>query len=155
MKRQLVLDLDKERRVQAVEIVLSLQDQAFQLVQSGTKNFEYRRRWRAGRCVAYIYRSGKVKGIAARMFLGEPVYGSAAEIGKIAENDIPGNGGAVEEYFRETGGGYAIPIEKFEEFPIIPLSELRSLGFTPPQYFFYLRAGMLKQSLEERLCNHG
>jgi predicted transcriptional regulator len=151
VSKQLEMVLDQERQLPSAEIVLSLQDRAFQMIQSGVKKFEYRRRWRAGPCVAFIYRSGKIKGIAARMFLGEPIYGSPAEIGDLAEKAIPGNGRAVEEYFQTTGGGYAIPIEKFEEFPILTLAELRNVGFNPPQFFFYLRSGKLKELLDQRL----
>lgn len=155
MSNQFEMDLDQEHQVPPTEIVLSLQDRAFQMIQSGIKKFEYRRRWRAGPCIAYIYRSGKVKGVAARMFLGAPIYGSPIEIGNLAEKAIPGNGKAVEEYFQATGGGYAIPIEKFEEFPILTLSELRTIGFNAPQYFFYLRSGELKELLEQRLAARG
>jgi hypothetical protein len=155
MTNQLKMELSHEEQVVPVEIVLSLQDRAFQMIQSGIKKFEYRRRWRAGPCIAYIYRSGKVKGIAARMRLGEPIYGTPTQIGELAEKAISGNGKAVEEYFQTTGGGYAIPIEKFEEFPILTLPELRSVGFNPPQYFFYLRSGKLKELLDQRLAARG
>lgn len=150
MSTQIEMELVQVQQVPPVEIVLSLQDLAFQMIRSGVKKFEYRRRWRAGPCVAFIYRSGKIKGVAARMFLGEPIYGSPGEIGELAEKAITGNGRAVEEYLQKTGGGYAIPIKKFEEFPIVTLAELRNVGFNPPQFFFYLRSGKLKELLDQR-----
>jgi 8-oxo-dGTP pyrophosphatase MutT (NUDIX family)/predicted transcriptional regulator len=138
-----------------VEIVLSLQDRAFELIRSGAKKFEYRRRWRSGPCLAYVYRSGKTKGLAACMALGAPIYGSPSDVGALAEDAMPGNGEAVEQYLQVTNGGFAIPIESFTEFPLIPLSELRAIGFCPPQYFFYLKSpSALRTLLEETMARH-
>ncbi|MEQ1684266.1 MAG: hypothetical protein ABL916_11500 [Burkholderiaceae bacterium] len=152
MSTQLAMDLGVDEYVQDVEIVLSLQDRAFELIRSGKKKFEFRRKWRPDPCLAYIYRSGKIKGLAARMTLGSPIYGTPAEIGEIAEKAIPGNGVSVEEYLAKTNGGCAIPIVNFCEFRLISLTELRALSFHPPQYFFYLAPHIrLKALLEERL----
>jgi predicted transcriptional regulator len=115
------------------------------------KKFEFRKRWRSGPCTAYIYRSGSRRELSAYMKLGTPIYGAPQEIGRLAEQMLPGNGPAVEEYLMSTQGGYAIPIEEFREFPPFSLAELRMMGFHPPQYFFYLsNYPELQRALEAR-----
>ncbi|WGS44616.1 hypothetical protein LFL97_28955 [Burkholderia sp. JSH-S8] len=151
MSTQMCIDLPPVEPTVPTEIVLSLQDRAYELIKSGVKKLEFRKRWRSGPCIAYIYRSGTKKELSAYMKLGTPIYGSPQEIGRLAEQMLPGNGPAVEEYLVSTQGGYAIPIEAFREFRPFSLAELRVMGFHPPQYFFYLsKYPELKRALEVR-----
>ncbi len=135
MKEQLELVTEEDRDI---FIVMSLQDKAYELIKSGLKNYEFRRRWRKGPCVAYIYRSGKCRTLSAVVRLGMPIYMSPKEAGRIAESMITGNGKSVEEYFMKDNGGYVIPIESFEEIKPLELNVLRQFGFYPPQFFSYL-----------------
>ncbi|WP_334040405.1 hypothetical protein [Burkholderia ambifaria] len=151
MNTQMCIDLSSAEPVASTEIVLSLQDRAYELVKSGVKKFEFRKRWRSGPCTAYIYRSGSRRELSAYMRLGTPIYGTPQEIGRLAVQMLPGNGPAVEEYLMSTQGGHAIPIEEFREFPAFSLAELRMMGFHPPQYFFYLsNYPELQRALEAR-----
>lgn len=136
------------------EIIISLQDKAYDLIKSGIKTYEFRRRWKLPAAIAYIYRSGKKRELCAFIELGQPIHGSPSEIAAIAEKMNPGNGPTVEEYFIPTQGGYAIPIKRFVEFPPISLEELRACGAQPPQYFMYLQNyPMLKKLLEGKIAN--
>jgi len=152
MEQQLSINFPSLDPMAATEIVMSLQDRAYELIKSGVKKLEFRRRWRNGPCIAYIYRSGTKRELSAYMRLGTPIFGNPQEIGCLAEEMLPGNGAAVEEYFVPTQGGYAIPIEEFKEFRPLSLLELREIGFHPPQYFFYLsNHSQLKRALQERI----
>lgn len=84
------------------EIVLSLQDTAYELIQSGAQKLEFRMRWRNGPCMAYIYRSGRVKELSACMKLGAPIFGTPGETGRLAEEMRPGYGASVAEYLLST-----------------------------------------------------
>ncbi|MCY1290934.1 hypothetical protein D9M68_605520 [compost metagenome] len=137
-----------------LEIIISLQDKAYERIKKGIKTYEFRRRWKLDSTVAYIYRSGKKRELCAFIELGKPIFGSPSEIAEIAEKMIPGNGASVEEYFTPTQGGYAVPINRFVEFPAISLQELREFGIHPPQYYTYLsNYPALRELIQEKL-NH-
>lgn len=135
-----------------IQIITSVQDYAWELMVTGQKTIDFRRRWLQEPCIAYVYRSKTQKAIAARMQLGAPIRGTPAELGRMAEQMMAGHGAFIEDYFTPTGGGFAVPIEAFETFEPIPLADLRAAGFSPPQHFTYLdRYPAVAQLLASRI----
>lgn len=138
------LDLFREEQLSGLLltsdcIVLSLHPKAWNLITSGQKYFEFRRRFRRRRTLAFIYVTLPEKVIKGAVLLGEPIAGSAAEIAKIAEQAIPGNGPSVYDYFIEKDFGPAMPIQKVYDVEPISLDEMRkSFGFVAPQFYLLL-----------------
>ncbi len=121
-------------------IVLSLHQSAWEKVLSGTKKYEFRRRFRRKRTFAFIYVTVPVKAIIGGMLLDDPISGTAKEISDIAENAIPGNGQSVFDYFIEKDFGLAIPILHVIETQKVSLDYLRDkYNFTAPQFYFSLQ----------------
>jgi len=75
MKLQTSIELSLFENISPTEILLSLQDTAYNLIKPGVKTFEFRKRWRNESFIAYIYRSNK-KEISAYMMLDIPIYGT-------------------------------------------------------------------------------
>lgn len=117
-------------------IILSLQPYAYDLIRSGTKKMEYRRRFRKRPTVGVIYVSSPVKEIRGFMLMGEPIIDTPKRIGDLAESLIPGNGETVYEYLKDQKQGYAIPIKQYTEMEPVSLERLRSdFDFEAPQSY--------------------
>ena len=121
-------------------IVLSLHPEPYQRILSGEKTYEYRSRFRKRPTIAFIYVTLPVKCISGIIRFGTPLIASPEEIGRIAEQQKPGNDKPVIEYLSRHRQGYAVPILKVIEIAPIPLDCLQSkYDFTPPQAFLYLK----------------
>ena len=118
-------------------IVLSLHPEPYGRLLSGEKS---RSRFRKRPTIAFIYVTSPVKCVSGIIRFGTPLIASPEEIGRIAEQQKPGNGKAVTEYLSKHNQGYAIPILKVTVIAPVPLDCLQSrFGFTPPQAFLYLK----------------
>lgn len=121
-------------------IVLSLHPEPYERILSGEKTYEYRTRFRKRPTIAFIYVTSPVKCISGIIRFGTPLIASPEEIGRIAEQQKPGNGKSVTEYLSKYNQGYAIPIHKVIKITPVPLASLQSeFGFTPPQAYLYLK----------------
>ncbi|MDC5255887.1 hypothetical protein ACSHU8_13760 [Acinetobacter baumannii] len=121
-------------------IIMSLKPEAFNLIFTGRKKFEFRKRWRKRGCIAFIYVSGSHKAIEGIVVLGAPIKDTAEKISQLAEKVIPGNGKSVYDYFIEQGYGLAIPILAKKKIEPISLKEAREkYNFFAPQFFINLK----------------
>ena len=121
-------------------IVLSLHPEPYERILSGEKTYEYRTQFRKRPTIAFVYVTSPVKCISGIIRFDTPLIDSPEEIGRIAEQQQPGNGKPVSEYLSKAEQGYAIPIRKVIEIKPMPLTGLRSAyGFMPPQAFLYLK----------------
>lgn len=117
-------------------IILSLQPYAFDLIRSGTKKMEYRRRFRKRPTIGVIYVSTPTKEIRGFMLMAAPIIDTPKRIGEIAESLIPGNGQAVYDYLKDQKQGYAIPIKQYTDITPISLERLRTeFEFEAPQSY--------------------
>lgn len=120
-------------------IVLSLHPRAWNLIVSGQKQFEFRRRFRRQQTLAFIYVTVPEKVIKGAVLLGAPIEGNAMEIAEIAEKAIPGNGSSVYDYFIEKDFGLAMPIQEIYAVDPLPLDEMRqNFDFVAPQFYMLL-----------------
>lgn len=121
-------------------IVLSLHPEPYGRILSGEKTYEYRSRFRKRPTIAFIYVTSPVKCISGIIRFGTPLIASPEEIGRIAEQQKPGNGKPVIEYLSRHRRGFAVPVRKVMEITPVSLDCLQSrFGFTPPQAFLYLK----------------
>ena len=121
-------------------IVLSLHPEPYAQILSGEKTYEYRTRFRKIPTIAFVYVISPVKCISGIIQFDTPLIASPEEIGRIAEQQEPGNGKSVTEYLSKYNQGYAIPIRKVIKITPVPLASLQSeFGFTPPQAYLYLK----------------
>ncbi|WP_448511639.1 hypothetical protein [Photorhabdus laumondii] len=121
-------------------IILSLHENAWNMIVSGMKTHEFRRRFRREQTLAFIYVTHPVKEIKGVIFLDKPIEGDAEKIAKIAESSIPGNGKSVYEYFIEKDFGLAIPMRSVRKIKPLRLDYLREkYNFTAPQFYLSLK----------------
>ncbi|PHM36636.1 hypothetical protein Xmau_04174 [Xenorhabdus mauleonii] len=121
-------------------IVLSLHQSAWEKILSGQKKYEFRRRFRRKRTVAFIYVTSPVKEIQGVIMLDKPIEGSAKEIAEIAEKAIPGNGQSVYDYFIEKDFGLAMPIVNVMKLEPVSLNSLREkYNFSAPQFYMMFK----------------
>ena len=121
-------------------IVLSLHTEPYGRILSGEKTYEYRTRFRKRPTIAFIYVTSPLKCISGIIRFGTPLIASPEEIGRIAEQQKPGNGKPVIKYLSRHRRGFAVPILKVTEIAPVALDYLQSkYDFTPPQAFLYLK----------------
>ncbi|MDX7985860.1 hypothetical protein FE392_00700 [Xenorhabdus sp. 12] len=121
-------------------IVLSLHKPAWEKILSGQKKYEFRRRFRRKRTLAFIYVTSPVKEIQGVIILDKPIEGTAKEIAELAEKAIPGNGHSVYDYFIEKDFGLAIPIVNVMKLEPVSLNSLRDkYNFFAPQFYMMLK----------------
>ena len=121
-------------------IVLSLHPEPYERILSGEKTYEYRTQFRKRPTIAFVYVTSPVKCISGIIRFCTLLIASPEEIGRIAEQQKPGNGKSVIEYLSRYRQGYAIPIRKVTEITPVPLASLQSkYNFTPPQAFLNLK----------------
>jgi predicted transcriptional regulator len=121
-------------------ILMSLLPDPYQQIKSGTKKYEYRKRYRKNATKAFIYVSRSTKEISAIIEFGKPIIDEPEVISELAEQNNPGTGKGIYEYLRDFKEGYAIPVLSFQEIEPVSLKELRDLfpGFTVPQSYLIL-----------------
>ncbi|QDU33472.1 hypothetical protein KS4_15200 [Poriferisphaera corsica] len=122
-------------------IVLSLHPNAWQMVLSGQKSYEFRRRFRRHPTLAFIYVTVPVKAIAGAILLDNSIEGTAKQIADIADAAIPGNYQSVYDYFITKNHGLAIPIRHVCQIRTpLSLEYLRqTYQFTAPQFYLTLK----------------
>lgn len=115
---------------------MALHREYYEMIWTGEKTFEFRRRFLEGRPVRwFVYLSAPVSRLTAVIGLGPAVAGSPQEIAAIAERMRPGNGPGVLEYARGRDRAFAMPVLSAAEYPGLTCDELRAeLGqFSAPQ----------------------
>jgi predicted transcriptional regulator len=121
-------------------ILLSLQPQYMAQVRSGSKRYEYRRAYRKDRTVAFIYENQPVGAVTAAIDFREPIVAEPSEIGRLAEEVVPGSAKGIVEYLDGLPLGYAIPIERWTDVAPMTRADLRRVhpAFAPPQSYVVL-----------------
>jgi len=122
-------------------VLMSLNPAYYELIWSGEKHFEYRRRYLHGPTEWFAWLTKPTSRLGSVIELGTPVIGPPAEIAELAERSRPGNGESVFEYTQDLPVAYAVPIVRVREVAGPNLRELRArLGrFSPPQNYVRLR----------------
>lgn len=122
-------------------VMMSLNPVYYELMWSGEKRYEFRRRFLAGRPARwYVYLTAPVARLAAVIDLGPAVVDTPQRVADIAERARVGNGESVFAYVQDLPQAYAIPILRVVEYPGMPLEQLKAeLGaFAPPQGYIRL-----------------
>lgn len=117
-------------------VLMSLHAEYYDLMWSGAKVFEYRKRYGVdGPSTWYVYLNAPVSRLAAVIDLDPPVTGSPSEIADLAERARTGNGASVLAYLEPAGRGVALPIRHVREYPGFTAEQLTAaLGkWHPPQ----------------------
>jgi predicted transcriptional regulator len=128
------------RAKQKISVLLSIQPQYYQMIQEGTKKYEYRRKFVNTPATTFLYVGGTTKAILGRVELDMPIIASVESICELAEHQKPGSTAGMREYLAGLEKGYAIPILSLHEIEPVSLSELRKKfsWFTVPQSYLLL-----------------
>ncbi len=138
----------------ARSIVLSLHQPWARAIASGEKQLEFRRVWsrQAPPYELYIYETLPVAALSAMVSVVS-VHTVSAETMESLQSRLrfPNTASRVLQYLR--GSGFALQLSGYRALPRpLPLSELRLLGFTPPQNYAYLDAfPRLQAALEDEV----
>lgn len=133
-------------------LLISLKKEPYSQILTGYKKYEYRRKFIADECVAFVYVSVPVKAICGYIRLGKPIIASPTEIATIAASEHSEWYDGTMQYLAGVKNGYAIPIVSHTEGPLLTLDKLRNqCGFTPPQLYIDLEK---KEDLFRILCQH-
>ncbi|WP_306370171.1 hypothetical protein [Nocardiopsis sp. CC223A] len=121
-----------------VPVVMCLDAQWYELMWSGQKDHEFRRRFLTGVPVQwFVYLTAPESRLSAVIDLEPAIEGTPAQIAQIAERMRPGNGATVEPYLAKDGRttGYAMPIRRVRQYAGFSAAELEQMldGFHPPQ----------------------
>lgn len=134
-------------------VLLSLQPQYMREIREGTKQYEYRRKYRSEPTRAFIYENAPVGAVTAVLELDEPIIAPPAEIARIADEARAGHGESVLDYMRGLDVGYAVPIRAWQDIIPVGQQELRSVHprFTAPQSYVLLdRSPAVRDLIMER-----
>ncbi|MFI9412307.1 hypothetical protein [Nocardia gamkensis] len=129
-------DTDTAFRAPVPRVLMSLHAEYYDLIMSGEKVFEYRKRYPiTGASAWYVYLTAPTSTLTAVIDLAAPIPGSPTEIAQIAEQARPGNGASVYDYLAPAGHGLALPILRVREYPGLTAAELAAAAGTwhPPQ----------------------
>ncbi|MEY9211578.1 hypothetical protein [Thermobifida halotolerans] len=121
-----------------VPVVMCLDTQWYELVWTGEKTHEFRRRFFTGAPAQwFVYLTAPESRLCAVIDLDVAIEDTPEKIARIAERMRPGNGATVEPYLAREGRrvGYAMPIRRVREFQGFAAAELKQMldGFHPPQ----------------------
>jgi predicted transcriptional regulator len=122
-------------------VMMTLHAEYYELLWSGLKVHEFRRRFLEGRPTRwFVYLNAPVSRLASVIDLGPAIVDSPQRIAAIAEQTREGNGASVLEYVQDLERAFAIPILRVVEYPGLSAEELRAeLGrFRPPQGYVRL-----------------
>lgn len=122
-------------QIQPPRVLMSLHAEYYDLMWSGAKIFEYRKRYIDGPSTWYVYLNAPVSRLTAVIDLDRPITGSPTEIADLAERARTGNGPSVLAYLSPAGRGVALPIRHVREYPGVTAEQLTAaLGkWHPPQ----------------------
>ena len=122
-------------------VLLSLQPEYMAQVRSGSKRYEYRRVYRKDRTVAFIYENQPVGAVTAAIDFRQPIIAEPSEIGRLADEVLPGSAQGILEYMEGLALGYAIPIECWTDVSPMTRADLRRVHptFAPPQSYVVLQ----------------
>lgn len=130
-----------EATPRAERVVMSLDQQWLQLMFTGEKCHEFRKRFVRGVATEwFVYLTAPTSRLAAIVDLDPAIEGTPEEIGAVAELTKAGNGASVEAYLSQRGSGVALPIRRvreFEGFSAATLAE-RLGSWHPPQGYMRL-----------------
>jgi predicted transcriptional regulator len=143
---------------QAERVLMSLDQQWLQLMFTGEKAHEFRKRFPLGVATEwYVYLTSPTSRLAAIIDLDPAIEGSPEEIGEIAELTKTGNGASVTQYLSQRGSGVALPIRRVREYHGISAETLRQrLGsWHPPQGYMRLNANPALSALCAELPSTG
>lgn len=138
--KQMSLFENSSEPCQVPYVLLSLQPEWYQLILSGQKKYEYRRKYLKQESIAFIYVSSTTKAICAKINFGKPIIAPIEEIVKIREAERSGGGDGIRAYMEGLKEGFAIPIVNCQQIEPISLDELRQrwIKFTAPQSYILL-----------------
>ncbi len=137
-------------------VLMALHAEYYELIWSGLKTHEFRRRFVEGRPVRwFVYLNAPVSRLAAVIDLGPAVVDVPERIAAIAEHARVGNGSSVLEYTKDLPRAYAIPILRVAEYPGISVDRLRGElgGFHPPQGYVFLARNPQLRAVCEKLIS--
>jgi len=127
---------DSDFDAPAPRVLMSLHAQYYDLIMSGEKTYEYRKRYpTTGASTWYVYLTAPTSTLTAVIDLAAPIIGTPEEIAEIAERARLGNGASVRDYLAPAGHGLALPILRVREYPGLNAAEItEALGkWHPPQ----------------------
>ena len=120
------------------EIMISLHEKWHSAILAGEKKFEFRRTFINEPCTAYVYVSGRIRGVAAVAELAAPIAGSPAEVVERVSSGATAE--SLRAYYGQRTRVYAIPISRYELIPVVSLDDLRRAQprFQPPQSYIFI-----------------
>ncbi|MET8527155.1 hypothetical protein [Micromonospora sp. NPDC005172] len=108
-------------------ILMSLNPLYYDLLWTGGKTHEFRRRFLTGQSARwYVYLTWPVARLGAVIDLGPAIIDTPERIAEIAERARPGKGASVLEYVQDLNQAFAIPIQRVAEYPGMSLEQLRA-----------------------------
>ncbi len=139
----------------SVDVIISIKQQFCKEIYAGRKTVELRKRIGRGFVPGvrlYIYTSGVGGGVSGEALVSgvetllvEDIKAQCLGVACISELEF-------DAYYRDSKYGSVIYLKKVIRYgKIIPLSDLRGLGFTPPQSFLYA-SGRVKSYLDSQKC---
>ncbi|MDQ0417642.1 putative transcriptional regulator [Croceifilum oryzae] len=138
-------------------ILLSLDKLYFEEIKSGTKKYEFRKKYLNVPSTAFIYCPSPDQKIRGVVQFDTPIIGSPEEISLISQEST-GEGDLTAEYLKGKKQGYAIPVMGWEEITPLSLHELRFHfpNFVPPQSYYRLdhKPDLLEFLLSSRIVEH-
>lgn len=99
-----------------VTILLSLQNEYFLKMISGTKKYEYRFTFPKANVKAFIYAPRKVKAVVGCVDFEAPIEGSATEISKLYSECGDGDYQVMFDYIGKRKKAYAMKVKKIVKF---------------------------------------
>lgn len=120
-------------------ILMSIREEYYNDIILGKKRYEYRKVYRKGETIAFIYVSKTKKSVLGIIDFDYPIIGNKKTISEISENENKGSYNDMMSYLNKDIG-YAIPIKRIREIQEVTLEELKEKfpKFSPPQSYFLL-----------------
>lgn len=144
---------DSSENISQVTILLSLQNEYFLKMISGTKKYEYRFTFPKSNVKAFIYAPRKVKAVVGCVDFAFPIEGSAEEISKLYSECGDGDYQVMLDYIGKRKKAYAmkvIKVTKFEEQLSYATIKNHFPGFCAPQSYIILDKN---QELLQFICS--
>ena len=126
-----------------VPVVMSLDPPWYELMWTGQKTFEFRRRFLTGSPAQwFVYLTAPENRLCAVIDLDVAIEGSPDRIAQIAERMHVGSGATVQPYLARKGRlvGYAMPIQRVRQYTGFAAAELERMlnEVCPPQGYIRL-----------------
>lgn len=141
-----------------VQVVMCLDTPWYELMWTGRKTHEFRRRFLTGTRVEwFVYLTAPESRLCAVIDLDPAIEGTPHELAQIAERMSPGSGATVEPYLAkgDRTHGYAMPIRRVREFQGFPAADLEQMvyGFHPPQGYVLVNGNSVWRTVCDRLLS--